>query len=151
MDQLYLTLLVLTPIAAWGVWWTLWRSSGGKLILATALTGIAFYLLGAYAIHANEDAWGKMLTITEVKQISASSYENKAELTEEVKSRSGRRVHSFTQLTLPIFSAGWYSVVFVAGVCLQTFAGFFLVHFQPKETARSRNQQQRGIKRTMSQ
>ncbi|MDB2685952.1 hypothetical protein N9Y42_01965 [Mariniblastus sp.] len=133
MSSTYLTLLMFAPLAAWGAWWTFWRWSGGKLTLLTVIAGIAFYFLSTYDIHANEDVWAAGLTKAETEKVLASDAENKAQLIKDIEDSSGRRVYSFTQVTLPIASAGWYAVAFVLGVCLQTIVAFIWSRFRSKK------------------
>jgi len=116
MDLILVYALLLTPLFAWAIWLSVWRGSNGVLILCTALVGIALYIAAGYAIHANKEFWGPIVIKGELESIERIEWdtpEEKAEAIESTRNAIGRRIYSLTQLSIPIISTGWYSIVLI--------------------------------------
>ena len=121
MDILFLSALILLPVAAWISWFAGWSKNGNSLIVFTLITAVCLYVCSAYAIHANGDEWGEFLIGPEVRKVANSGLENETELIEEVRSRKGRRLHSMTSINLPVVIAAWFAFVLLGGLAFQQF------------------------------
>ena len=119
MDILFLSLMILLPVAAMTSWFTGLIKNANSLVVITMITGVCLYVCSSYAIHANGEQWGDFLIAPEIQSIVESGFENEKELIEEARTRKGRRLHSMTSLSLPLVTAGWYALVLLGGLAFQ--------------------------------